>query len=50
MPSRRTASGEFKDVAHPINPEFRNEIQEQILKEFDAGHFENTGASAEDEI
>lgn len=50
MPSRRTASGEFKDVADPINPEFRNEIQEQILKEFDAGHFENTGASAEDEI
>ena len=26
MPSRKTAAGEYKDVAHPITPEFRTEI------------------------
>jgi stage V sporulation protein G len=25
MPSRKTKSGEYKDVAHPINPDFRAE-------------------------
>lgn len=34
MPSRKTRKGEFKDVAHPINTEFRNEMQEKILDAF----------------
>ena len=34
MPSRKTAGGEYKDVAHPISPEFRGEIQERILDEY----------------
>lgn len=34
MPSRKTKSGEYKDVAHPINSEFRNMLQEKILEEF----------------
>ncbi len=32
MPSRKTKNGEYKDVAHPINSEFRAELQETILK------------------
>ncbi len=40
MPSRRTATGEYKDVAHPISPEFRNELQDKILSEYNAGHIE----------
>ena len=33
MPSRKTANGEYKDVAHPISPEFRAELQNKILEE-----------------
>jgi stage V sporulation protein G len=40
MPSRKTANGEYKDVAHPISPEFRNELQQKILDEYNAGHVE----------
>jgi len=35
MPSRRTKSGEYKDVAHPINSSFRQMIQKQIIEEFE---------------
>ncbi len=31
MPNRRTRSGIFKDVAHPISTDFRNRLQEEIL-------------------
>lgn len=40
MPSRKTANGEYKDVAHPISPDFRTELQDKILAEFNAGHVE----------
>lgn len=35
MPSRRTPSGEFKDIAHPINAEAREIIQKLILNEYE---------------
>ena len=35
MPSRRTSSGEFKDIAHPINAETRELIQKAILSEYE---------------
>ncbi len=47
MPSRKTANGEYKDVAHPISPEFRTELQDKILSEYNAGHVES-GTSPED--
>ncbi len=47
MPSRKTANGEYKDVAHPISPEFRTELQNKILEEYNAGHVE-TGTSPDD--
>ena len=47
MPSRKTANGEYKDVAHPISPEFRTELQDKILAEYNAGHVE-TGTSPDD--
>jgi stage V sporulation protein G len=41
MPSRKTRKGEFKDVAHPINTDFRNIMQEQILEAFNNNeHYE----------
>jgi len=44
MPSRKTANGEYKDVAHPISPEFRTDLQNKIISEYNAGHVE-TGTS-----
>ena len=40
MPSRKTSSGEYKDVAHPISPEFRVDMQNKIVAEYNAGHIE----------
>lgn len=34
MPSQRISDGSFKDIAHPINTETRNSIQQAILKEY----------------
>ena len=47
MPSRRTTAGEYKDVVHPISPEFRAELQNKILAEYEAGHFDGTTNSEE---
>ncbi|MCD6343754.1 MAG: septation regulator SpoVG [Spirochaetaceae bacterium] len=35
MPSRKTKSGEYKDVAHPINTSFRTRLQDRILQEYE---------------
>lgn len=35
MPSRKTKTGEYKDVAHPIHSDFRNELQERILTAYE---------------
>jgi len=34
MPSRKTPSGEFRDIAHPINADARNKIQNAILEKY----------------
>ncbi len=34
MPSRKTPSGEYKDIAHPINSTTRELIQNIILQEY----------------
>jgi len=40
MPSRKTKTGEYKDVAHPINSEFRGMLQLRILDEYKKIEFE----------
>ncbi|MCK9444266.1 MAG: septation regulator SpoVG [Tissierellaceae bacterium] len=35
MPSRKMADGEFRDIAHPINAETRQKIQEAIFEEYE---------------
>lgn len=47
MPSRKTSTGDYKDVAHPISPDFRTELQDKILAEYDAGHID--GVASDDE-
>ena len=34
MPSRKTPEGEYKDIAHPINSEMRNDLEEKILAKY----------------
>ena len=34
MPSRKTASGGYRDIAHPINPEVRRMFDETIIAEY----------------
>ena len=35
MPSRKTKTGEYKDIAHPINSGFRDSMQGKIIREFE---------------
>ena len=34
MPSRKTATGGYRDIAHPINQEARKMFEEQILEAY----------------
>lgn len=35
MPSKRTPDGEFRYIAHPINSDMRQEIQDAVMKVYD---------------
>ena len=35
MPSRKTAEGEYRDIAHPISTESRERLQTMILKAYE---------------
>ena len=37
MPSRKTKSGLYRDIAHPINSEFRDQLQSRVLEAFQRG-------------
>jgi stage V sporulation protein G len=53
MPSRRTKTGEYKDIAHPINSDFRQAIQAKIIAEYERvrelGDGEQATAADEDD-
>ena len=34
MPSRKTATGDFRDIAHPISQEARDLIQKEVLEKY----------------
>ena len=34
MPSRKSADGEYRDIAHPINSDTRDRIQKLILEKY----------------
>ena len=34
MPSRKTPTGGYRDIAHPINPEVRTMFENAILEEY----------------
>lgn len=35
MPSRKTAAGEYRDIAHPITPECRKMFNDAILEAYE---------------
>jgi stage V sporulation protein G len=35
MPSRKSADGEYRDIAHPINSDTRSKIQSLILAKYE---------------
>ena len=46
MPSKKTPTGEYRDIAHPINPEVRSMFEEAILKAYEEA--EDAPASEEE--
>ena len=40
MPSRKAADGEYRDIAHPINSDTRDKIQNIILAKYEAALLE----------
>ena len=34
MPSRKNPDGTYRDIVHPINATFRNELEEAVIAEF----------------
>ena len=52
MPSRKTATGGYRDIAHPINPETRAMFEEAILEAYNNAEdvvAEDTTEEAEEE-
>jgi stage V sporulation protein G len=47
MPSRKTPDGEFKDIAHPILPQTRKDIQKLILDAFEVAKSEAAASGGE---
>ncbi len=43
MPSKKTADGEYRDIAHPINSVTRDRIQRMILDKYETVAAEETG-------
>ena len=41
MPSRKSADGEYRDIAHPINSDTREKIQSIILEKYEIAALEN---------
>ena len=35
MPSRKAGDGEYRDIAHPINSEMRDKLQNEILAKYE---------------
>jgi len=41
MPSKKSTDGEYRDIAHPINSETREELQKQILEAYESSLLED---------
>lgn len=46
MPSRKAADGEYRDIAHPINSDTRERIQNTILQKYEIAVLESESEEA----
>lgn len=46
MPSKKSADGEYRDIAHPINTETRAMLERIILDEYEKSALQEDSASA----
>ena len=46
MPSKKSADGEYRDIAHPINSETRSMLEEIILKSYEESALQEEGRRA----
>ena len=44
MPSRRRPDGSYQDIAHPVNKDMRQKIEEMVLAEFEKEVQQQTNA------
>ena len=46
MPSKKNPDGTYRDIAHPIKPEFREELNDAVLEAYfeELKHFESVPA------
>lgn len=49
MPSKRTPDGEFRDIAHPINSEMRQHVQEEVMRVYEETEDPEPAGEASDE-
>ena len=49
MPSRKTATGGYRDIAHPINPEVRAMFEDAILEAYKNAPDEEEKEESEEE-
>ncbi len=47
MPSRKAGDGEYRDIAHPINSQTRDNIQRIVLERYEAAMLEEEEESDE---
>ena len=54
MPARKTRNGQMRDIAHPLNSETREEIEQRVLEEYESarqnrvvGDRDNQGSEGE---
>ena len=47
MPSRKTRTGEYKDIAHPIHPDFRARLQADILEAYEKAPMTDAATQAD---
>ncbi len=53
MPSRKMQDGSYKDIVHPITQEFRQQLEEQVLKAYEEEikkHSSSENEKKEDEV
>lgn len=49
MPSRRRKDGSFRDIAHPLNAEMRQHIEESVVNEYKNTDHSASATSTDDE-